>query len=557
ILGLDIGENGEGLQVDPIFHGVHSYELNGTQDKILTFSGAGAVAGQPCYLAGAKRMVVISATFSYAEQAELYRKALRLDKIEDLYGKGYAPTFEGMNIERRKYNAKEGKWEEKWETLYMWDPDAEKLTVAPWLEKFWKTAVVDDGQGDLYRDVIHGMSVTPLPKLTDGTPYRAVELPGIANRQKQAPPIPPKDKKDEQPQAKSGPDYRPLGKQPLRLHPKASDKAATTDNFSFADLADVNLKDQLVGKINWFSPYGSFTDDPSKAFKTDLPAGFKTPEEEAKEKDYTYNFKSRMYPPTNDKALVRFFDVDVAPGAAYQYKVQLRFANPNYKQNVKLLAHSGLAEQKELLSDWHERPPIVVVIPTTEADYRFYITHQVGESKYFVSKATQGKQLIDFSKNAGDNSVPFQVFKFVDIVAGQEVADWVVAERLLVARGEPIGRECELEVAYWQKLRTTRESAGGPKGLKVDMRVNPAVVLLDFTGGHGQTFKSPAGVPLGSADSEFQALLLMPDMTMKVRNSRDDYDEKSLRAQERRGLFDMWKTRLEQARQQPKKDKGK
>ena len=90
------------------------------------------------------------------------------------------------------------------------------------------------------------------------------------------------------------------------------------------------------------------------------------------------------------------------------------------------------------------------------------------------------------------------------------------------------------------------------------MSVKPAVVLLDFSGGVSQPIKSPrTGLAVGSDDSEFQALLLMPDMTMKVRNSRDDYEEKNPIVQERRELFELWKARLEAARPPTEKKKDK
>src|SRR5438067_13193903 len=58
-----------------------------------------------------------------------------------------------------------------------------------------------------------------------------------------------------------------------------------------------------------------------------------------------------------EKALVRFMDVTVKPGFAYEYRIKVRMANPNYDK--KNLAYSRLAKEKEIVaSEWTPVPKV-------------------------------------------------------------------------------------------------------------------------------------------------------------------------------------------------------
>jgi hypothetical protein len=247
--------------------------------------------------------------------------------------------------------------------------------------------------------------------------------------------------------------------------------------------------------------------------------------------------------------LVRFIDVDMEPGI-YQYRIKVRMANPNFGQPPELLQHSGLAGPKELHSDWVETQRFLVPVE----DFQFYITNQENP-KNFVSK------MRGVETKHSDKMVPFQVQRFVDKLeqggkgGTQEyfVADWVIAERLLVARGEPIGHKAEVEVAVWKHLNSMWEVNGvhfpksfnankerppQAKALLVDFRPEPPVLLLDFIGGKhkykgvGKDFEDDSGI---------EALVLMPDMTMQLRKAREDANNEV--AQQH---YEEWKARLEQ-----------
>lgn len=56
--------------------------------------------------------------------------------------------------------------------------------------------------------------------------------------------------------------------------------------------------------------------------------------------------------------LLRVLDPTVQPGRTYQYRLQVRMANPNYGR--KDVAAPGLADAREIRSDWYEVPQKVV-----------------------------------------------------------------------------------------------------------------------------------------------------------------------------------------------------
>jgi hypothetical protein len=284
--------------------------------------------------------------------------------------------------------------------------------------------------------------------------------------------------------------------------------------------------------------------------------------------DENKNFKAPLTMPASPKALVRFVDVDMEPGATFQYRIQVRLANPNLDEPVNILAYSKLAEIKQLASDWVETPQIS--IPAD--DVQFYITNQ---ERGFVTRVNGKDALpIDTQTNPAaiaGKMVPFQIHRFLDSVAPPRakdgttqtyyVADWAIAERLLVGRGEPVGRKCQVEVVVWNHWRARWEIPGIPsqrdtklpfpqqaQGLPVDFRLDPPVFLLDFVGGK-QVYKNPSPTKAGSAtfqeDSATEALLLMPDGTMQLRNARDESNNQG------REIYEQWKARIEELMNPP------
>ena len=427
-------------------------------------------------------------------------------------------------------------------------------------------SVYDVSQATSYQEVIYGSSVTPLPLLTHNAEYPPIKLEAVVNR-KQA--------------TRAGFDKKnPFGPPPPGTvltgrvtfgTPRAATilaPSSTTrgiDSVEFQQL-EPSLREQVSGNVNWFSPYGNLPEDPNQPVPED-PNKPARPQNVVNAVDpnapkVVLNFKAPSAMPPSSKALIRFVDADMDPGATYQYRVRARFANPNFEQPAGVVAHSGLAAMKQLVSSaWTETQTIYV--PPDDA--RFFITHQ-DRNAGLVTKA-QGPKAIDRQPNtaAGDKVVPFQVQRFADSFsfslgkdAGKTfyVGDWMIAERLFVARGEPIGRECDVEAVVWDKWQSQWNVNGlpakfdkkdqyskklQPVAVNYDFRVKPEVVLLDFTGG-ARVYINPRTKfeSQQPEDSAVQALLLMPDMTMRLHNGQDD-----ALAPERQEAFDAWRDRLE------------
>ena len=532
-----LGVENQAFQIDVIPHGVHTYALAG--DRVTTFKTPGTDKEKlhPIVMVEAKKLVVVSAAFPYKAQAVLHQKALRLDQVEQVFSKGFAPTFEGLNVERRKLTSQGVPG--PWEAIYDFSAETgEPIKISEPIVKLLKSALYDTQWVDIYWDALAGACATPLPLLTNGDPYPPIDkdkLPDIVNRPK--PSFGKKDTNKKSFIVGGGYAHLPYGKErPNWMPPPNHDKPHQPVSSKIDEL-EPDLQDQFTGKINWFSPSGNDPDklpDPSKVFqeKFNVPA------------DVNTNNKAPPQLPNSAKALVRFIDVDMEPGI-YQYRIKVRMANPNFGQQPEILQHSGLAIPKELHSAWVETQWFPVLVD----DFQFFITNQ---EKGFVSKAH------GVETRTTDKMVPFQVQRFVDKLeqggkgGAQEffVADWVVAERQLVARGEPIGHKAEVEVAVWKHLNSMWEVNGvhypknfnpnkerppQAKALLVDFRPEPPVILLDFIGGKhkykgvGKDYEDDSGI---------EALVLMPDMTMQLRKARDD-------AEGLKEHYEEWKERLE------------
>jgi hypothetical protein len=555
-------------QIDYLHTGIHTVVFASAPEHLQTLTVPGANNPPPVVITAGKRLVVVTATFPYLSQVEEYRKALRLDNAKEVYSKGLAPTFEGLNIDRRRLTFSGGQpAASDWEPVSRFNPETGEGGVADRIDKMLRSAIYDYRWLDNTWDVIYGASVMPMPLLTHDADYPLIKLPAIANK-----PQPLVGR----PTSKGGnlvkqSYHYPFGKERSDLFPPPSEKNYETKPVKFSEL-DPDLQDQVSGKINWFSPYGNVPEDWTKNAPTIQKGDGKGPPP-----DKNDNFKAPELALASPSALIRFFDCDMEPGT-YQYRFQVRMANPNHDRPSELLEHSGVGRDVELVSGWVETQWITIPYD----DVLVYITNQ---DRGFVSKVPKSRDVdridappvgaVAVDKNS-DKFVPFQVHKFVDTVRPPDksglggeshyVADWSVAERLLVARGEPIGRKCQVEMMVWKHLRAEWEISDVhyPKGfnslkqpplrslgLPVDFRTEPPIVLLDFTGGRQilkyKTLENKA-VPVDE-DSSTEALLLMPDMTMTLRNGREDVSDapgSGARAVERRERYENWKKWLDQ-----------
>jgi hypothetical protein len=220
--------------------------------------------------------------------------------------------------------------------------------------------------------------------------------------------------------------------------------------------------------------------------------------------------------------LLRVIDPTVQPGRTYQYRLQVRMANPNHGR--KDVAAPELAQAREIDSDWYEVPQKVVVSP---------------ELVYY---AVDQKELDGANHYRGINNgawlnkerTALQIHRWLEAFAMPTerttllpVGEWVVAERVIAYRGEYVGFPQRIEFPYWRSTqerfvlaeepKATRRASGVPVSFRPDRPDGRDTVVVDFQGGlqdHQRELRAP-GEPRGMRkirdSSATELLLLTPD----------------------------------------------
>ncbi|OAI40785.1 hypothetical protein AYO40_04315 [Planctomycetaceae bacterium SCGC AG-212-D15] len=242
------------------------------------------------------------------------------------------------------------------------------------------------------------------------------------------------------------------------------------------------------------------------------------------------------------KCLGRFIDVQVAPGTTYEYRVQVRMANPLFGKADSAIA-KDLTKDKEIVGEWAEvkdasLPSETKVRVPPEGDF------------YFVED-TQKSRTVSFSPDR----VWTQVHRWFDWVpvnpaAPREsmtaVGEWAAAEQSAAFRGEYLGRWEDVELPIWNpKLETfvmaqhpEHYRRGKPGTRRIVEHKGPAIdfttgsILVDFDGGKSDLLyrgKDAREVKIKD-ESAIEALVMTPDGRLIVRDARkDDANEERTR----------------------------
>jgi hypothetical protein len=192
-----------------------------------------------------------------------------------------------------------------------------------------------------------------------------------------------------------------------------------------------------------------------------------------------------------DYCLVRVIDVTVRPGESYEYRLRVRMANPNYKHED--VVNPKYAEDKELrpsdpANQWFKVPGFISV-PTELHYYALDQKDNVEKDQY------KGAYARDAVKKA-DQTV-LQIQRYLENAAPTRgdnvpVGEWVVAERVIVGRGEQIDRSVQVKVPIWsedeEKFRISITRGTGPTdppkaGINLPMIgvLGRPAVLVDFS----------------------------------------------------------------------------
>lgn len=233
-----------------------------------------------------------------------------------------------------------------------------------------------------------------------------------------------------------------------------------------------------------------------------------------------------------DYCLFRFVDWwNLEPGKTYEYGVRIKMSNPNYQR--KDVAWPRLAEDKELWSDW----VVVDKRVSVPADSFFY--------------AVEPKKITDPS----GERLALQAHRWLPVVRPDPkgskelyVADWVVAEKMKVGRGEYIFRIEEAEVPVWSFAEDKFVMATNPEKPRAGTVPVPMAaprndpILVDFEGGKATRYnKSGGGYVLD--DSAIEMLILSPEGKLLTRDSATDTQDET-----RKQRFEAWSKRVKEVK---------
>lgn len=427
------------------------------------------------------RIIVVHAGLPFRKQIELFRRALRYDSIRDME-KDATIDFRGLNIQRRVYLPNGAV--QNATTNDGW----QDLDVKNSLRALLVFGTEKEDKDLMNYGVIWPKDrlVIPRPLLARGQKYPEPSLKGI------------KDTIEALEKTEKG------GKAPPFRQPKSK----FGDNFDIFE----NTEETPSG--------------PMQPMLTTVPADAG---------------QDVLLP---EKCLVRFLDVTVEPGFAYEYRIQIQMANPLYQKRDKAVS-ADLTKDEHIEGPWSAATPKVSV------------PHEL--SYYVMDEPAQKSR----SLAANPDRAWVQIHRWLDsiqVVPGQKitetaVGDWSVAEFLPVHRGEYIGKWEDTEVPVWwptlesfvfavppKKNTPPAFRAGQHKGVPVDYHTG--AVLVDFQGGKQELNLKRENKPVRVLDeSATQMLTLSPEGKLLVRTSRPDTDNA-----DRKERLQAWKDRQEEVK---------
>jgi hypothetical protein len=462
-----------------------------------------------------KTMVIVSGLFQYKEQLERYAQALRLD-TPPASNSPDRPQMVGLNVWRVE-TGPDGK-EGKSVPIYQFDEKKGTITPNAGLYEFLRKVVINTQNPAALEGYLAPNMVTPLPQLA-GQKYPRLGLPGVEMTA------------EAEPESKTG---ATTGAASGGFFPGVGGGGAGGDRSSqganFKALPQ-DLKERIAqGLFNPFDPLGK--PPVSAKDQANQPAMAMVKDKDGSEKEA-------------ENLLARFIDIDVEAGKTYRYWIQVVARNPNFKS--KDVSYEELARKEFLLSPWKKTPPIT--IPPAFSYYAFEILNK----KDFQSHVT-GLKGNDIG-NTTDQKMAFQIHRWITQSEDRFIGGWVIAEKLLIERGDMIGRpKVQVEVPEWNKLSGQFElmapkKGRGTKGIPIDffMEGSAPPLLVDFTGGKHSQYRAGR---TGNVQDEaaLRALVVDSDGRIVVLDSRVDADPQTDRGKLRKDHYDSWASRLIEAR---------
>jgi hypothetical protein len=243
--------------------------------------------------------------------------------------------------------------------------------------------------------------------------------------------------------------------------------------------------------------------------------------------------------------VVRIIDWTINPGERYQYRLGVRMANPNYRRDD--VVDPKFADDKELKpADPKNARFVIPGIVSVPTEMHLYAVDQ----KDIEKPRYQGPYARDI---VGRDQTVLQIHKYLEYAAPMRgdhvpVGEWVVAERIIVGRGEQVDRKVRIEVPCWSEaeerfvILITGTEVGPQAGADVSIAkvIGRPMVLVDFNGGPLRYVRGAIEV----RDQASQEVLLMdPCGRLLAHNSAVDAADR-----ERTTRLAIWRKRLEELR---------
>ncbi|MFO0879651.1 MAG: hypothetical protein U0840_20080 [Gemmataceae bacterium] len=243
-----------------------------------------------------------------------------------------------------------------------------------------------------------------------------------------------------------------------------------------------------------------------------------------------------------EHCLVRLIDVTVQPGKTYEYRLQIRMANPNFGRRD--VASPTYAQEKELTSEWSKVP----IRAHVDDEMHYYA---VDQKEYELDGNPRARYTGPYANNIllHGRQIFLQAHRWIESVtlAGGNpllFGEWTLAERIPIFRGEYIGRRERVEVPVWRYSReeftiasdsTTAKRTPGIGvyfGYEADERGTREGILVDFSSGkHGHervVSRNDDKVETRKVfdDCGQEVLIFKPDGRLMLLEGARDFDDK-------------------------------
>jgi hypothetical protein len=468
------------------------------------------------------RMAIIAGSFPYKEQLEEHKNRLRLPSIDAVLNeevatnddkKAQAFRFLGMDVERKEVDAN-GKTISDWARL----PLAE--TYQLWLKHTFYPFEPEDPKLEQVR--FPGLAM-PLLREFHASKASAPGIPGMQQMmgmmQRQMPPG------ASPPGGKSGVGLEEAAPEGKTHYPNVVEKLPRI-RATLAKLNETQPKQIAAPKRTPATILDAFNPDMNLGSDQNAPA---PPPPDPKQAGPN---AGQEYIP--EYVLARAVDVNIEPGKFYRYRMRIRMANPNYKRSD--VASPDYKENEVLESkEWKE---IEQTVSVPQETFYFVADEKQGATRNDMrSIPMESAQNELWRTNPGPDQVAMQFQRWVESTQRSRkdtdmvyVGEWAVADRVLVARGEYIGRKVKVDLPIWIYTRNSfilpienpkdRVRNRVRTGIDVDFgQENPEnnMILVDFEGG-----KVSSQSPKVDDNCALEVLMLSPDGKLLARNNIKD-----------------------------------